>query len=84
MRTNGTNEMRGEELIDMIYNKDGWNIDLSTAPDGKIISLMFGPRIPKDLVKAARDEWARRKNKEIQELAEEASDRRGVDIYEQT
>lgn len=60
----------------MFYNKDGWNIDLSTAPDGKIISLTIGIRTPKDLVKAARDEWARRKNKEMQELAEEASDRR--------
>lgn len=60
----------------MIYNKDGWNIDLSTAPDGKIISLMIGIRTPKDLVKLAREEWTRRKNKEVQELAEEASDRR--------
>lgn len=59
----------------MIYNKDGWNIDLSTAPDGKIISLMVGPRIPKALMMAARDEWTRRKNKEMQELAEEASER---------
>lgn len=58
----------------MFYNKDGWNIDLSTASDGKIITLMLGIRTPKYLVKAARDEWTRRKNKEMQELAEERSD----------
>ena len=63
----------------MFYNKDGWNIDLSTAPDGKIITLMLGIRTPKYLVKAARDEWTRRKNKEVRELAEEANGMRGVD-----
>lgn len=60
----------------MFYNKDNWNIDLSQATDGKIISLMVGPRTPKKLMMAARDEWIRRKNKEVQELAEEASERR--------
>lgn len=53
---------------------DDTKIDLSTAPDGKIISLMIGSRVPKDLMMAARAEWDRRRNKEVRELAEEASD----------
>lgn len=45
-------------------------------PDGKLIALMIGPRVPKSFRVAARKEWDRRKNKEVQELAEEASDDR--------
>lgn len=54
-------------------------IDLGTYPDGKLISLMIGIKVPKDLMMAARDEWNRRKNKEVRELAEEASDGMGGD-----
>lgn len=60
----------------MFYNKDNWNIDLSEYPDGKIIALMIGPRVPKAIRIAARAEWDRRKNNEVRELSEEASERR--------
>lgn len=52
-------------------------IDLGTYSDGKIIFLMIGIKVPKDLMMAARDEWNRRKNKEVRKLAEEASDGMG-------